>query len=123
MTDSFFIQKLTGISDILVEDAPRFEQVSDELLTLLDGAVLVAHNARFDHGFLLHEFARIGVAQRVKSLCTVRLSRKLYPQHRSHSLDSIMQRHGVLAPIAQAASQGVAFRNANILGRTGKYQR
>jgi DNA polymerase III subunit epsilon len=91
----FFIQKLTGISDILVEDAPRFEQVSDELLALLEGAVLVAHNARFDHGFLLHEFARIGVELRVKTLCTVRLSRKLYPQHRSHSLDSIMQRHGL----------------------------
>jgi DNA polymerase III subunit epsilon len=91
----FFIQKLTGISDLLVEDAPRFEQVSDELLALLDGAVLVAHNARFDHGFLLHEFARIGIALQVKTLCTVRLSRKLYPQHKSHSLDSIMQRHGL----------------------------
>ncbi len=91
----FFIQKLTGISDLMVEDAPRFERVSDELLALLDGAVLVAHNARFDHGFLLHEFARVGVSLNVKTLCSVRLSRKLYPQHRSHSLDSIMQRHGL----------------------------
>jgi DNA polymerase III subunit epsilon len=91
----FFIQKLTGISDAMVEDAPRFEQVSDELLALLDGAVLVAHNARFDHGFLLHEFARIGVTLNVKTLCSVRLSRKLYPQHKSHSLDAIMQRHGL----------------------------
>ncbi len=91
----FFIQKLTGISDALVEDAPSFERVSDELLALLDGAVLVAHNARFDHGFLLHEFARVGVSLNVKTLCSVRLSRKLYPQHRSHSLDSIMQRHGL----------------------------
>jgi DNA polymerase III subunit epsilon len=91
----FFIQTLTGISDAMVEDAPRFEQASDELLALLDGAVLVAHNARFDHGFLLHEFARIGVTLNVKTLCSVRLSRKLYPQHKSHSLDAIMQRHGL----------------------------
>ncbi len=90
-----FIQSLTGISDSMVEDAPRFEQVSDELLALLDGAVLVAHNARFDHGFLVHEFARVGVSLNVKTLCSVRLSRKLYPQHKSHSLDSIMQRHGL----------------------------
>ncbi len=90
-----FIQSLTGISDQMVQDAPRFEQVSDELLALLDGAVLVAHNARFDHGFLVHEFARIGVTLNVKTLCSVRLSRKLYPQHKSHSLDSIMQRHGL----------------------------
>jgi DNA polymerase-3 subunit epsilon len=35
------------------------------------------------------------VALRVKTLCTVRLSRKLYPQHKSHGLDAIMQRHGL----------------------------
>jgi DNA polymerase III subunit epsilon len=91
----YFIQKLTGISDKLVADAPSFKQVSAELLTLLDGAVLVAHNARFDHGFLVHEFARIGVVLNVKTLCTVRLSRKLYPQHKGHGLDAIMQRHGL----------------------------
>ncbi len=91
----FFIQKLTGISDQMVEEAPSFEKLGDELLALLDGAVLVAHNARFDHGFLLHEFARIGVTLNVKTLCSVRLSRKLYPQYKSHSLDAIMQRHSL----------------------------
>jgi DNA polymerase III subunit epsilon len=104
-TIPFFIQKLTGISDQLVQDAPSFKQVSDELLTLLDGAVLVAHNARFDHGFLVHEFARIGVELKVKTLCTVRLSRKLYPQHKGHGLDAIMQRHG-LTTIARHRAMG-----------------
>lgn len=89
------IQNLTGISDTMVADAPPFDEVSSALLTLLDGAVLVAHNVRFDHGFLLNEFARMDVALRVKTLCTVRLSRKLYPQHKSHGLDAIMQRHGL----------------------------
>lgn len=91
----YFIQTLTGISDAMVQDAPSFNELSAQLLRLLDGAVLVAHNARFDHGFLLHEFARIDVALRVKTLCTVRLSRKLYPQHKGHGLDAIMQRHGL----------------------------
>lgn len=89
------ITSLTGISDAMVADAPRFEQVASKLLALLDGAVLVAHNVRFDHGFLKNEFGRIDIALRSKLLCTVRLSRKLYPQHRGHGLDAIMLRHGL----------------------------
>jgi DNA polymerase-3 subunit epsilon len=94
-TIPMFIQQLTGISNQMVREAPRFAEVAPHLLDLLDGAVLVAHNARFDHSFLLNEFARLDTALRVKTLCTVRLSRLLYPQHRSHGLDAIMQRHGL----------------------------
>ena len=90
-----FIQHLTGISNAMVRSAPGFEAVAQHLLALLDGAVLVAHNVRFDHGFLLNELARLDVALRVKTLCTVRLSRLLYPQHKGHGLDAIMQRHGI----------------------------
>lgn len=90
-----FIQNLTGIHNAMVADAPRFDEAAPRLLELLDGAVLVAHNARFDHGFLKNEFARVQIDLRVQTLCTVRLSRKLYPQHRSHGLDAIMQRHGL----------------------------
>jgi DNA polymerase-3 subunit epsilon len=90
-----FIQSLTGISDAMVADAPAFEDVAGKLLELLEGAVLVAHNVRFDHGFLLNAFARNDVALKVKTLCTVRLSRTLYPQHKGHGLDAIMQRHGL----------------------------
>ncbi|TSA13820.1 MAG: 3'-5' exonuclease [Comamonadaceae bacterium] len=91
----FFIRNLTGISNQMVHDAPTFSNVVPRLLELLDGAVLVAHNAPFDHGFLLGEFARLQIDLRVRTLCTVRLSRALYPQHRSHSLDAIMRRHGM----------------------------
>lgn len=90
-----FIESLTGISNAMVEDAPRFGQVADQLLALLQGSVLVAHNASFDPGFLRNEFARLGHDLRVPSLCTVRLSRRLYPQFKSHGLDAIMQRHGL----------------------------
>jgi DNA polymerase-3 subunit epsilon len=92
---SHFIEQLTGISNGLVADAPSFDEVGPQLLKLLDGAVLVAHNVRFDHGFLLNEYARTDVALRVKTLCTVRLSRLLYPQFKGHGLDAIMQRHGL----------------------------
>jgi DNA polymerase III subunit epsilon len=92
---SGFITNLTGISNAMVAEAPGFDEVANHLMELLKGAVLVAHNVRFDHGFLLNEFARLEQPLRVKTLCTVRLSRLLYPQHRSHGLDAIMQRHGL----------------------------
>lgn len=90
-----FIQQLTGITDQMVSNAPTFKQVAGELLDYLDDAVLCAHNARFDHGFLKNEFKRIGINLRQKVLCTVKLSRKLYPQHRSHGLDAIISRHDI----------------------------
>lgn len=90
-----FIQNLTGISNAMVAQAPRFDEVAQHLLELMEGAVLVAHNVRFDHGFLKNEFERLQIDLRSKTLCTVRLSRALYPQHRSHGLDAIMQRHGL----------------------------
>lgn len=90
-----FIQSLTGITDAMVEDAPAFAEVATRLLSMLDGAVLVAHNVRFDHGFLLNELARLDIALKTKTLCTVRLSRRLYPQHKGHGLDAILQRHGL----------------------------
>jgi DNA polymerase-3 subunit epsilon len=90
-----FIQSLTGITDAMVEKAPTFEEVAKPLLALLDGAVFVAHNVRFDHGFVLNELARLDIPLKVKTLCTVRLSRRLYPQHKGHGLDAILQRHGL----------------------------
>ena len=90
-----FIQNLTGITDAMVEDAPSFEAVAGKLLEILDGAVFVAHNVRFDHGFVVNELQRLDKRLKAKTLCTVRLSRKLYPQHKSHGLDAIMQRHGL----------------------------
>jgi DNA polymerase-3 subunit epsilon len=90
-----FIQSLTGITDAMVQDAPTFEEVAPRLRQLLDGAVFVAHNVRFDHGFVLNELARMDVALKIKTLCTVRLSRKLYPTQKGHGLDAIMRRHGL----------------------------
>ena len=92
---SAFIQNLTGIDDDMVSDAPTFDQVAHTLLGFLNGAVLVAHNVQFDYGFLKNEFKRLHIHLQQKLLCTVKVSRKLYPEHKSHSLDSIMQRHGL----------------------------
>lgn len=89
------IQTLTGISDAMVSGAPRFAELADELTARLDDHVFVAHNARFDYGFLKNEFKRLGQAFRADVVCTVKLSRHLFPQHPRHNLDSLIARHGL----------------------------
>lgn len=89
------IQTLTGITDAMVANAPTFADLAESLYERLEGKVLVAHNARFDYGFLRNEFRRLGLRYQPKVLCTVKLSRRLYPQHRRHNLDSLIERHGL----------------------------
>jgi DNA polymerase-3 subunit epsilon len=89
------IQALTGITNDMVAGAPTFARLAAGLHERLAGRVLVAHNARFDYGFLQQEFERAGLAYRARTLCTVKLSRRLYPEHVRHNLDRVMQRHGL----------------------------
>lgn len=90
-----FIQKLTGISDSMVASAPFFEEVAPVLVDLLKDAVFVAHNVRFDYGFVVKELERIGITFKAKTFCTVRFSRSLYPQFKGHGLDALLERHGL----------------------------
>src|SRR5438874_5097360 len=89
------IQALTGITREMLVEAPRFADLAEELHERLSGRVFVAHNARFDYGFLRREFDRAGLKFMAKTLCTVRLSRRLYAEQASHNLDSLIARHGI----------------------------
>jgi DNA polymerase-3 subunit epsilon len=89
------IQSLTGITNQMVAHAPSFADISRELHCRLDGKLLVAHNARFDYGFLRNEFQRAGIRYASRVLCTVKLSRRLFPHHQRHNLDTLIARHGV----------------------------
>jgi DNA polymerase III subunit epsilon len=91
------IQVLTGITDAMVAPAPSFAQVAREVAELLAGCIFVAHNARFDYGFLKHAFARLEQAFSARVLCTVRLSRRLFPAAEGHGLDALIARHGLPA--------------------------
>ena len=91
----YFIEKMTGIRSEELNDAPIFEEVCSELDKLLDGAVMVAHNANFDYSFLEHEYKRLGIDFSQRTLCSVKLSRRLFPQHRTHGLDAIMKRYDI----------------------------
>ena len=98
-----FITGLTGITDADVASSPRFAQVAGELTEILNGAVFVAHNVRFDYSFLKMEFERLGVPFRPPLLCTVKLSRRLFPQFRTHKLGDLIARHGLRAPARHRA--------------------
>ena len=89
----FTIQKLTGITNDMVADSPRFVDIQDEVAAQLKGSIFIAHNARFDYGFIKNEFRRLEHEFRAPVLCTVKLSRKLFPDQRRHNLDAIMRRH------------------------------
>jgi DNA polymerase-3 subunit epsilon len=89
------IQALTGISQDMADRAPRFAEIAQELYERLAGRVFVAHNARFDYGFVRREFERAGLKYVAKTLCSVRLSRRLYPAAAGHDLDSLIERHGL----------------------------
>ena len=89
------IQGFTGISDEMVRGAPTFGAIADEVAQRLGDSLFVAHNARFDAGFLKSEFRRLGRPFPSRVLCTVKLSRALYPQHHRHGLDAIIARHGL----------------------------
>ncbi len=89
------ISWLTGISNRMVHSAPTFSEVAEHLYDALEDAVFVAHNARFDFAFLKSEFARAGIAWTTRMLCTVRLSRRLFPDRGTHSLDAIAARFGL----------------------------
>lgn len=89
------IQGFTGITDAMVRGAPRFADIADEMLARIEGCLFVAHNARFDCGFLRNEFRRLERAFQPRVLCTVKLSRALYPEHHRHGLDALIARHGL----------------------------
>jgi len=88
------IRKLIGITDDMVANAPTFAELADQVRGMLEGAVFVAHNARFDYGFLCNEYARLDQRFTADVLCTVKLSRALYPEHHRHGLDALIARHG-----------------------------
>lgn len=91
-----FIISLTGITDHMLKNAPHFYDVAQELHTLLEGTIFVAHNAQFDYSFLKAEFGRVEMKFSLPNLCTVRLSRKLFPEERKHNLDIVTQRMGIV---------------------------
>ena len=85
-----WVARLTGISNADLEGAPTFSDVAEELQSFLMDSVFVAHDIRFDLPFLRWEFGRRGLVRpAVTGLCTLELSRQLWPELSSHSLSDL----------------------------------
>lgn len=90
-----FITGLTGITNEMLVNAPKFYEVAKKVVEFTEGAVFVAHNVGFDYGFMREEFKRLGYPYERETLCTARLSRKLIPGHRSYSLGKLCANLGI----------------------------
>ncbi len=90
------IVSLTGITDEMVADAPKIEEILPEFLEFCKGSVLVAHNAQFDTGFIKHDAKRLGLSYDFTSLDTMTLARAMYPELKNHRLDTLTKFHSVV---------------------------
>ncbi len=89
------ITRLTGISDTMVQGAPRFCDVAKKILEMTEGNIFVAHNVAFDYNFIRSEFSQLGYNFKRNNLCTVRLSRALIPGKISYSLGTLCASVGI----------------------------
>ncbi len=87
--------EITGITNEMVADAPKFHEIAKQIISLTEGRIFVAHNVGFDYGFIKGEFDSLGYKYKRETLCTVRLSRKLMPGKFSYSLGKLCDSLGI----------------------------
>jgi DNA polymerase-3 subunit epsilon len=83
------IMQMTGITNRMVEDAPKFYEVAKKIVELTEDKVLVGHNVAFDYNFLKQEFCELGYEYKRDKICTARLSRKIIPFRKSYGLGNL----------------------------------
>jgi DNA polymerase III subunit epsilon len=90
-----FISSLTGIDGYMLERAPKFFEIAKKVFELTENRIFVAHNVNFDYAFVKKEFAELGGRFQRKKICTVRLSRRVFPGLKSYSLGKICSHLGI----------------------------
>ena len=90
-----FVKKLTGISNEMLIDKPIFSDLAVEIDEFTKGSIFVAHNASFDYRVLKKEFDRINKKFKRKTLCTIELSKKVFPDKKSYSLGKLVSSLGI----------------------------
>jgi DNA polymerase-3 subunit epsilon len=108
------ITRITGISNTMLVDKPSFEDLASQLATYLSDRIFIAHNVRFDYGFLKSGFSMCEMTFKPKLLCTVKLGRQLYPQWPSHSLSNICKQINYHRDISHRAMADVLATKAFI---------
>ena len=90
-----YITDLTGISNEMVRNAPKFYEIARRVVEITRNEIFVAHNVSFDYRFVQEEFKRLGYDYQRKTMCTVRMGRKFLPGHKSYSLGKICDDLGI----------------------------
>jgi len=90
-----FIVNMTGISDAMVAGAPLFEEVASEIYHLLNGRIFVAHNVSFDYSFVHYLLGKAGFQWSAPKLCTIKLSRRVFPGLEKYGLGSLTRDLGI----------------------------
>jgi DNA polymerase III subunit epsilon len=91
-----FITELTGISNEMVRNSPKFYEIARQIVEMTSDRIFVAHNVGFDYRYLQEEFKRLGYDYQRKTMCTVRQGRKYIPGHKSYSLGNICGDLGII---------------------------
>lgn len=90
-----YVQSLTGITDAMVSKAPSFSKVAEHVRNVLADRIFVAHNVNFDYSFIKHQLEECGIEFDTKKLCTIRLSRKIFPHEPRYSLGNLCRSLGI----------------------------
>ena len=91
-----FVQRLTGINSELVKDAPKFIEVSKNIFEITKDKIIVAHNVDFDYRIIKNEFQNINIKFQRDSLCTVDLSKLIFPNLKSYKLTNLLSNFGIV---------------------------
>jgi len=91
----YFITGLTGITNEMVANAPMFYEVAKEIVERTENHTIVGHNVKFDYSFIKSEFKNLGFEFDRHTLCTIKLSRKILPGHKSYSLGKLCKDLGI----------------------------
>lgn len=108
-----FIVQLTGISDHMVKDAPKFYEIAKDIVEFTEDCVFVAHNVGFDYGIIRAEYKKLGYDFRRPHLCTVRASRYVIPGYDSYSLGKLSKQLGIEL-VGRHRAGGDAFATAEL---------
>ena len=91
-----FVQRLTGINNELVRNSPRFKDVSKKIFEITKNKIIVAHNVDFDYRIIKNEFQNINMKYLRDSLCTVDLSKLIFPNLKSYKLTNLLSNFGIV---------------------------
>jgi DNA polymerase-3 subunit epsilon len=89
------ITQLTGISNQMVQSAPKFYEIAKKIIEMTENRILIGHNVRFDYSFLQKEFQEFEYVFNRKTLCTVKTARKVIPGQTSYSLSKLTAQLGI----------------------------